>query len=134
MKKLISTILVVFALTLTASAASLSESLYYGLPEVAEAMLQAEEVHGVPATRIAAVAALESGWGTSKLAETKNNLFGWRNNDGTYREFESKTDCIKYVARKISERGNWDGYSENPEWERTVTEIEGQIKSRMAEF
>ena len=49
---------------------------------------------------LAAVAALESGWGKSNIAEKKHNLFGWGGASG-YMEFESKESCISHVAQRL---------------------------------
>ena len=51
---------------------------------------------------LAAVAALESGWGESELAREKNNLFGWRGADG-YMAFDSPEDCIDHVAEYLAD-------------------------------
>ena len=71
------------------------------LAPLEDAFLQAEADHGVDAAFLAAVAALESGWGESELAREKNNLFGWRGADG-YMVFDSKEDCIDHVAAYLA--------------------------------
>jgi hypothetical protein len=48
------------------------------LEEVASLATRAEERHGVPATAIAAMAILESGYGWTRLAQNTNNLMGWK--------------------------------------------------------
>lgn len=72
------------------------------LANLEDAFLQAEADHGVDAAFLAAVAALESGWGESELAREKNNLFGWRGADG-YMAFDSPEDCIDHVAEYLAE-------------------------------
>lgn len=67
-----------------------------------DAFLEAESTYGVDASFLAAVAALESGWGKSELARKKNNLFGWRGADG-YMAFDSPEDCIDHVAEYLAE-------------------------------
>lgn len=67
-----------------------------------DAFLSAESTYGVDASFLAAVAALESGWGKSELAREKNNLFGWRGADG-YMAFDSPEDCIDHVAEYLAE-------------------------------
>lgn len=64
--------------------------------------MEAESTYGVDASFLAAVAALESGWGESTLAREKNNLFGWRGADG-YMAFDSPEDCIDHVAEYLAE-------------------------------
>jgi hypothetical protein len=46
--------------------------------EVASLAARAEERHGVPAAAITAMAILESGYGWSRLAQSTNNLMGWK--------------------------------------------------------
>lgn len=72
------------------------------LTPLEDAFLAAESTYGVDASFLAAVAALESGWGKSELAREKNNLFGWRGADG-YMEFDSPEDCIDHVAEYLAE-------------------------------
>lgn len=124
----------------------LQESLYYELSDISEAFVFCEEQYGVNAVALSSIAALESGWGRSELAQTKNNLFGWRNNDGDYMYFETKEDCVEHVAEflsvnYLSEDGKFynDGteiediasfYSESSEWKNLVEDIFYQIKDR----
>lgn len=70
------------------------------LKDYADVFLEAEAEYNVNAVFLAAVAALESGWGSSWLAQNKNNLYGWKGNGG-YRYFDSKTECIMFVARNL---------------------------------
>lgn len=72
------------------------------LAPLEDAFLAAESTYGVDASFLAAVAALESGWGKSELARKKNNLFGWRGADG-YMAFDSPEDCIDHVAEYLAE-------------------------------
>lgn len=80
---------------------ALEKSLLGDLKPLAGEFIAAEEKHGVGAIWLASIAALESGWGGSKLAQSKNNLFGWSGKDG-YMSFESKAECIDFVARQIA--------------------------------
>ncbi len=97
-----------------------------GLAGLGQAFLAAEQEHGIDAVTLAAICAHESGWGTSRLAREKNNLAGL----GAYRPglgmtFESRADCIDYLARLLAGRpgtleqvGGW--YAEDPGWARKV--------------
>jgi len=97
-----------------------------GMAGLGEALCLAEAETGVNALVLAAIAAHESGWGTSKLARERNNLAGL----GAYRAgmgmtFESRADCIDYLARLLAGRpgtleqvGGW--YAEDPGWARKV--------------
>ncbi len=79
------------------TAAELEAGLLGNLKPYAAAFVAAERETGINAVFLAAVAALESGWNTSTVAENKNNLFGWSAATG-YADFESKEDCIAEVA------------------------------------
>lgn len=100
--------------------------------------LDAEAETGVNAVLLASIAALESGWGTSWAAETRNNLFGIMAADGSLRRFESKRECIMYSAQLLadeylSEDGSYyEGgtlesvagiYCESDGWAEKVQEI-----------
>ena len=52
---------------------------------------------------------LESGWGTSQIFLKKNNVGGWRLNNGSYKTFNSVEESIDFIASKIAER--YQGYS-----------------------
>lgn len=69
----------------------LEERLKGELKPYAKAFLQAEEDYGLNACLIAAVAALESGWGKFRIAE--NNLFGFGK-----KAFDSEEQGIDYVS------------------------------------
>lgn len=81
----------------------LEGALYYQLADYAEVFIEAEKETGVNAIFLASVAALESGWGRSKVAKNKNNLYGWTTDTGDYKVFESKEECIKFIAHKFKE-------------------------------
>ena len=61
-----------------------------------------EKTYGVPYYISMAVAALETGWGTSKLYREKNNPFGLRNADGTYKKFDSVLEGWIYFGKLVS--------------------------------
>lgn len=81
----------------------LSDRLHSPLNQYAEAFIKAEEETGVNAVFLSAVAALESGWGKSNVAKNRNNLYGWTTNSGSFMRFESKEDCISFIATKFKE-------------------------------
>lgn len=77
-----------------------------GLAGLGQYFITAEETYGVNGVFLTAIAALESGWGTSHYAQQRNNLFGYQANDSnpdnaTY--FSSKAEAIYLVGRKLSE-------------------------------
>ena len=113
------------------SAEELSKGLLGELSSFSEDFIAAEEKYGVNAVFLAAVAALESGWG--KYCFRPNNIFGWSGKD-----FETKEECIDFVASKISEHYLSEGgkyyngktvsgvnvfYNGNDFWEKAVNEI-----------
>jgi len=65
-----------------------------------------EYKYSVNALFLAALAILESGWGRSKLAQEKNNIYGFMAFDSSpyasAKTFPSKTHCILYVAEYLS--------------------------------
>lgn len=63
---------------------------------LSEDFLAAEEKYSVNAVFLAAVAALESGWGKSCFLP--NNIFGWNG-----KSFSSKSECVDFVASKLAE-------------------------------
>ena len=71
--------------------------------ENAEYFYYIEEQYGINGVFVAAVAIHESGWGTSKIAKNKYNLFGYGAYDsnpynGAY-SFESYSESIDLIAR-----------------------------------
>ena len=120
---------------------------YPGLAGIEERVLLCERIYGVNAYFILGVASQESGFGTSKLAVNKNNLFGI----GAYDEsayqsglsFSSKMDGVEYFCALIS-RYHEDGrktpaaintrYAMDEFWARKVTFImnsySAQIRDR----
>lgn len=69
------------------------------LPYV-DAFLEAEETYGINAFYLMCKFGLESGWGKYMAAE--NNISGWTNADGSYRNFDSVDSCIMHVAKNLS--------------------------------
>ncbi len=78
--------------------------------------IQAQQTWGMNALYLMAHAALESAWGTSKIAKDKNNLFGFMAYDddpyghaATFRSMhESILYCGAYIRRSyLSEGGRW---------------------------
>ena len=97
-----------------------------GLNGIGGALVAAEAETGINALLLAGVVAHETGWGQSRLARERNNLAGL----GAYRPglgmtFESRADCIDYLARLLAGRpgtltevGAW--YAEDPRWAEKV--------------
>ncbi len=70
------------------------------------AFVKAEIDHGVNAVFLAALAAHESAYGSSSIAQNKNNLFGWGASDGNAyggaKSFSSFEECINVVGAAIA--------------------------------
>ena len=126
-----------------------SYSLIGNLKDVSDAILAYSGVNEIDPILVASIAALESGWNSSPVAEKYNNLFGWTNNDGTYRRFESKDECIKYVCEQLKEHyltpdGKYfEGYeiadicvhyNGSEEWTNAIEEIYKQIQNKVNEY
>lgn len=79
----------------------LEETNLYG---IGIALEQAEKEHNVNGLYLMGLACLESGYGTSNYAINRNNLVGWNavnSNPNKASYFESKEQCILYVAEKL---------------------------------
>ena len=111
--------------------------------------IDAQEKYDINAIVLLAMACLESGFGNSKLAREKNNLFGIKANDeykgtekyGNY--FATKEDCVDRAGEKLRKQyleldkkapwcyagGNKDVWSigeiwsSNPEWGNMIKDL-----------
>lgn len=75
-----------------------------GLQGLGKYYIEAEQTYNVSALALAAMSALESQWGTSNFAKTRNNLFGWQAYDADVqkaRHFKSKEEAIMTVAKTL---------------------------------
>lgn len=107
---------------------------------------RAEDIYGVNAYVLMAIAKLESAWGESKIARDKNNLFGYGAFDSAPYEsaktYASYEDSIYDVAKHLSENYlspggayfngySLDGvnqkYSTSPEWASKVRRIVSEL-------
>lgn len=79
--------------------------------------------------RLAAICAHESGWGTSGLAVTKNNLAGlgaYDHSPGSAIRFENREECVMFLAELLRDRpgesleeiGWW--YASDKNWAKKV--------------
>ena len=75
---------------------------------IEEALISAQEDYAVNAMLILAIIRLESGNGKSQLAKSKNNLGGIKA-AAVYRSFDSKNDCVEYMAKLLSTHYLTDG-------------------------
>ncbi len=96
------------------------------LAGIGEALVLAEAETGINAVILAAICYHESAGGTSRLARERNNLAGLgAYSAGMGMTFESRADCIDYLARLLRDRpgtldevGRW--YATDPGWSRKV--------------
>ena len=122
------------------------------LKPYAACFVQAEADTGVNAIFLASVAALESGWCTSRAAIEYHNLFGWNIYDSNMigldiSSFDSKEQCIAHVAQRLRDMyltpttGQYfEGYSVDAvnthyngsqEWAESIKEIMLNIAERI---
>lgn len=117
-----------------------------GLSGIGCAVRAASEKYGINPWYIVAHAALETGWGASRISREKNNLFGWSAFDSSpyssARAFPSRAACIDFVMGRIddlylSPSGKWfrgavlgdrthgmnANYATDPEWGRKIAAI-----------
>lgn len=111
------------------------------LEQIAGALVKCEENYNVNGLFLASLAALESGYGTSNIARSKNNITGFQAYDSAThmaRRFTSYSDCILYTAKHLSEHyldedgkyyngptlsGVNSRYSSSNEWANKINKI-----------
>jgi len=76
-----------------------SESYKKMLPYV-DTIMEAEKEYGVNALYLLCKLGFESGWGKHMAA--KNNIGGWKNIYGEFKDFKSVENCIMYIAENLS--------------------------------
>jgi beta-N-acetylglucosaminidase len=76
------------------------------LAGIGEALVQAEELYGINSLVLAAITVHESGWGSSRLAQDKNNLAGLGAYDGAEYScgiaFDSRAESVMYLAQLLA--------------------------------
>ena len=75
-----------------------------GLQGLGQYFYEAEQAYGVNSVFLLSIAILESGWGESTLAQTKNNLFGYQaydNDPNKAMYFSSKAEAIHTVGSHL---------------------------------
>jgi len=108
--------------------------------------IQAEQTYGVSALYLVAHSIEESAWGTSAIAQGKNNLFGYGADDSNpyvdAASFPSFAACILYVAQQVKQnyltpggafyhgptlRGMNVDYASDPYWASKIASIADTI-------
>ena len=76
------------------------------LSGIEDTLIDIQEEYNVNAILILAIVRLESGNGKSSIAQSKNNLGGLvggtENSVAVYKSFDTKSDCVVYMAKLIS--------------------------------
>ncbi len=99
------------------------------LAGIGEALVQAEAETGINGLILAGICAHESGWGTSRLAQEKNNLAGlgaYDHSPGSAIRFENREECVMFLAELLRDRpgesleeiGWW--YASDKNWAKKV--------------
>jgi len=115
------------------------------LSGLAPAYIQAEKDYNINAIYLVSITALESGWGTSRLAINKNNISGFQAYDKNPYEdakhFNSKEECILTTARVLSEnyigddllsiKQIGDRYASDSRWSNKVSLIADNIYDKV---
>lgn len=86
------------------------------LYDMGSVFVEKQNLYGTNALLVASIGAIESGWGTSEISQSKNNLFGWNAVDATPGEsasyFASPSACIEeYTGLHLSQEYLNPGYS-----------------------
>lgn len=123
------------------NAEELADGLLYDLKPLAPLLVAAQNKHGVDAVFLAAVAALESGWG--RYPFRPYNLFGFERHD--FSSYEEGIDyCAAYLSSEyLDPEGHWyAGYSVDAinrhyngreHWSQQVKALMRQITNRIEE-
>jgi len=80
---------------------ALEDVLSSSLSGLGRALYDGEQDYGINSLFILAIINYESGYGTSNLAQTQNNLGGLKGG-GSYKSFSSKAECIDYMYDLLS--------------------------------
>jgi len=76
------------------------------LSGIEETLMEVQDEYKVNALLILAIVRLESGNGKSQIAKSRNNLggiIGWEKSVRVYKTFDSRSDCVIYMAKLLSE-------------------------------
>jgi peptidoglycan hydrolase-like protein with peptidoglycan-binding domain len=80
---------------------SLESVLPSALNGLGQALYDGEQQYGINSLFVLAIINYESGYGTSNLAQTQNNLGGLKAG-GSYKTFSSKAECVDYMYNLLS--------------------------------
>lgn len=77
----------------------IENALPQNMKNLSSAYFEAEDIYGVNALALMSITRLESGNADSYLAKSHNNLGGIKNGNKGYIYFDSKYECIMYLAK-----------------------------------
>lgn len=80
--------------------AAVNTECHSGMQPHIKALMKAEEEYGVNAFYLLCKFGLESGWG--RYTSGANNIGGWTNNSGGFKDFDSVEQCILHIAKNLS--------------------------------
>lgn len=80
---------------------NLLEDTTYHYADIAETFYRAEKNYGVNSHFLVALSKFESGRGTNKLTKYNNNIFSFKNVDGSWKQFNSIQESIDFAARNL---------------------------------
>jgi len=121
-----------------------------GLIGLGDVIVETGKRHNINPIYIVSHAALESAWGTSRIAREKNNLFGYAAFDhcpyDCAQGYASKADSVKFVMEKVKQNYLTPGgayyngahlagmnvrYATDKQWANSITSIMNNIASRI---
>lgn len=74
-----------------------------------------QKVDIIPVSLTLAQGILESGWGTSKLAQKSNSLFGHTNGNNTMKKFPTLVETVKYHVQNLNKHGAYTAFRQKRE-------------------
>ena len=122
-----------------------------GLEGLGSAYVQAEQEYGVNAVVLAGISGVESAWGTSNFARTRNNLFGYQaydSNVNSAKHFDTKEEGILTVAKHLSDNYLTEGasyfngytlrdmnirYASDEQWHQKITSVMNRLVNNIKE-
>lgn len=83
------------------TAEQLEEGLLYELKPLAPTFVEIEKVYGINSVAYSSIVAIESGWGRSKMSQSKNNITSFRCGR-EFRIYHTKAECLWDMAKNLS--------------------------------
>lgn len=120
----------------------LKKGLQKGLISLANDFVREGINNNIDPLILSAISAHESGWGTSKLSKTHNNIFGITHKTKKWSSFNSLASCIKWTANMFDENYIKKGHNtlqkiqktycpDNPKWDDNIAKIANEISHQI---